>query len=165
MQHDATRTASQIDAIAEQYDELIEDMVAHWGTGTDPQDAFELLRIVTAVNNKRSRDGRRLVTLPPVVYPALLDFCEHGRGKGRPRDSYMLTLQKQYVVEWARERKAELRALDKAELRALMKNRDVSDAETLAAKEAEDLQKKEFGIILWAAGTIKRAMENQSTGD
>jgi len=77
----------------------------------------------------------------------------------RPRKSYIEQVVNNVVVNWARERKAELHALG-------MKNTGANSAEDKAAEEAREALSKLFHNTRYtvpAVGTIKRRM--QSTGE
>jgi hypothetical protein len=157
MQHECNKSESSLQEILRHLwentiDEILEDQ------GWDSQDAVEWVEILIAV-----RAGDAKIELPLPILLAVLDCAKRGMHKGgeqgRPRKSYIEQVVNNVVVNWARERKAELHALG-------MKNTGANSAEDKAAEEAQEALARLFHNTRYTApavGTIKRRM--QSTGE
>jgi hypothetical protein len=98
------------------------------------------------------------VTLPMEVAKLVLECAEAGKRKGqgrkgRPPDKDLVEAQNAWVVEWARERKADL-------VHDGMKATGANSAHDQAAEEASTLAYKLFGLNL-SVGTIRRRMQSE----
>jgi hypothetical protein len=126
-----------------------------------PRGAVDWLELV--IEAHKGRAARAASGKPCPVLEVPFDIAEtilqcarqgvhKGKGKGRPRDSYVVRLRKDAIQAFARSRKAQLRATG---LPATGHN----SAEEQAADDARDLARERYGLLL-SANTIKRLMQN-----
>jgi hypothetical protein len=130
------------------FDEIIEDMLADadkW-RDVDPLDAVELAEIAYTVNLVRQAEGRPRVALPLTVERQLIQCAKlgmrKGKGRKRPRDSYVAKLRKEALASLANDHQREL-------LKLGMKK---SEASKTAAEDAG----RPYNL---AIDTVKRMMK------
>jgi hypothetical protein len=140
------------EAVADYHDELLEGMLDDRGE-LSKADALALLDIVNRVNAKRVAEQRPLVPLPPHITAQLSRLLK--RPKGHQLDTRATKLAKEYVLHYARERKAYYHDVE---------GKPNEEAAELAAKEAEKKAIEEYGITDQAWTTIFRDMQS-ITGD
>jgi hypothetical protein len=134
-------------------DDADEYALAHEG----PRGAVDWFEVEIEAHKGRAACAGKpctVVQVPIDIAETILECAKQGvhRGKGRPRDSYVVRSRKDSIQAFALRRKAKLRA---GGLPATGHN----SAEDQAAEEASQLAGEWYGLSL-SAGTIKGRMEH-----